>query len=323
VKAIAQDTYGPADVLSLREIDRPPVGDEEVLIEVRAAGVDPGVWIVMTGRPYAARLGFGLRRPRVPVRGLDVAGVVTEAGARVSRFRPGDEVYGTCESGSFAEYATARPGRLATKPAGISFEQAAATPVSGLTALQSVRDGRVRAGQQVLITGAGGGVGSFAVQIAKAYGAVVTGVCSTSKVELVRSLGADDVIDYTKDEIDRDGARFDVVIDIAGSRPLSLLRRAATPRGTIALVGGGHDKGRIMGGFQVQMAAPLISMFLSQRLCGVMSRTRAADLEEMTRLIDSGQVTPVVGGTYALADAAEAIRDLAATRTAGKIVITL
>jgi len=323
MKAIAQDTYGPAGVLSLREIERPPVGDEEVLVEVRAAGVDAGVWVLMTGRPYAARLFLGLRRPRVPVRGMDVAGVVTAVGARVTRFRPGDEVYGTCETGSYAEFATARQGRLAAKPAGLSFEQAAATPVSGLTALQSVRDARVQAGQRVLVTGAGGGVGSFAVQLAKAYGAQVTGVCSTSKVELVRSLGADDVIDYTKDEIDRDGPRYDVIIDIGGSRPLSLLRRAATPRGTIALVGGGHAKGRIMGGFQRQMAAPLISMFLSQRLCGVTSRTRAADLEELTRLIDAGQVTPAVGGTYALADAPEAIRDLAAGRTAGKVVITV
>jgi len=323
MKAIAQDTYGPAGVLSLREIERPPVGDEEVLVEVRAAGVDAGVWVLMTGRPYAARLFLGLRRPRVPVRGMDVAGVVTAVGARVTRFRPGDEVYGTCETGSYAEFATARQGRLAAKPAGLSFEQAAATPVSGQTALQSVRDARVQAGHRVLVTGAGGGVGSFAVQLAKAYGAQVTGVCSTSKVELVRSLGADDVIDYTKDEIDRDGPRYDVIIDIGGSRPLSLLRRAATPRGTIALVGGGHANGRIMGGFQRQMAAPLISMFLSQRLCGVTSRTRAADLEELTRLIDAGQVTPAVGGTYALADAPEAIRDLAAGRTAGKVVITV
>jgi NADPH:quinone reductase-like Zn-dependent oxidoreductase len=324
MKAIAQNRYGPAEVLALRDIDKPPVGDREVLVEVRAAGVDPGVWIAMTGRPYAARLAFGLRRPRVPVRGMDVAGVVAAVGAGVTRFRPGDEVYGTCDTGSFAEYATAREKRLAVKPGTVSFAQAAATPVSGVTALVSVRDGgRVRPGQRVLITGAGGGVGSFAVQIAKAYGAGVTGVCSASKAELVRSLGADDVIDYATDEIDRDGPRYDVVIDTAGNRPLSLLRRAATPRGTIALVGGGHARGRILGGFQRQMAAPLISPFLSQRLRGVTAIVRAAELAELTRLVESGQVTPAVGGTYALADAAEAIRDLSASRTAGKLVVTV
>ncbi|MFI7539944.1 NAD(P)-dependent alcohol dehydrogenase [Actinoplanes sp. NPDC049599] len=323
MQVIAQNAYGPAEVLKPRTMDRPSIGDDEVLVEVRAAGVDPGVWIVMTGRPYAARLAFGLRRPRVPVRGMDVAGVVSAVGTRVTRFRPGDEVYGVCESGSFAEYAAAKETRLAVKPANISFVQAAATPVSGVTALKSIRDGRVRAGQRVLITGAGGGIGSFAVQLAKAHGASVTGVCSTSKVELVRSLGADEVIDYTRDEIDRDGGRYDVILDLAGNRPLSLLRRAATPKGTIALVGGGHAKGRIMGGFQRQMAAPVISPFLSQRLCGVTALVRTPELEELTGLIESGRVTPHVGNTYALADAAEAIRDLAASRSAGKIVITV
>jgi NADPH:quinone reductase-like Zn-dependent oxidoreductase len=323
VKAIAQDVYGSAEVLELRDIDQPPVGDEEVLIEVRAAGVDPGVWIVMTGRPYAARLAFGLRRPKVAVRGLDVAGVVTAVGSRVTRFSPGDEVYGTCETGSFAEYATAQEQRLAIKPANISFTQAAATPVSGVTALQSIRDGRVQPGQRVLITGAGGGIGSFAVQLVKAYGGSVTGVCSTSKVDLVRSLGADDIIDYTKHEIDRDGARYDVIIDTAGNRPLSLLRRAATPSGTIALVGGGHAKGRIMGGFQRQMAAPLLSLFVSQRVCGVTARVRAGALQELSRLIESGKVTPAVGGTYALADAPDAIRHLAQGHPAGKVVVTV
>jgi NADPH:quinone reductase-like Zn-dependent oxidoreductase len=323
MKAITQDVYGSADVLELRDIDQPPVGDQEVRIEVRAAGLDPGVWIVMTGRPYAARLAFGLRRPRTAVRGMDVAGVVTAVGARVTRFSPGDEVYGTCQTGSFAEHATAQEQRLAVKPANISFAQAAATPISGVTALQSVRDGRVQAGQRVLITGAGGGVGSFAVQLATALGASVTGVCSSSKVDLVRSLGADDVIDYTLDEIDRDDARYDVVIDTAGNRPLSLLRRAATPRGTIALVGGGHAEGRIMGGFQRQMAAPLISLFVSQRVCGVAGRVRAGMLEELSRLIGSGRVIPTVGATYALADTAEAMRYLAQGHPAGKVVVTV
>ncbi|MEU8615186.1 NAD(P)-dependent alcohol dehydrogenase, partial [Actinoplanes sp. NPDC048791] len=255
--------------------------------------------------------------------GLDVAGVVTAVGARVTRFRPGDEVYGTCATGSFAEQATAKEDRLARKPAAISFEQAAATPVSGVTALQSLRDGGVQAGRRVLITGAGGGVGTFAVQLAKAYGASVTGVCSTGKADLVRSLGADGVIDYTRHEVDRDGPVYDVIIDTAGNRPLSLLRRAATPRGTIALVGGGHAKGRIMGGFQRQMAAPLLSPFMSQRLRGVTARVRAEELAELSPLLESGQVTPVIGRSYPLAEAAGAIRDLSAGRYPGKLVVTI
>jgi NADPH:quinone reductase-like Zn-dependent oxidoreductase len=209
MKAIAQDGYGPADVLDLRDIDVPATGEHDVLVQVRAAGVDPGVWHLMTGQPYLVRaMGFGLRKPKVPVRGRDVAGVVARVGAGVTRFRPGDEVYGTCESGSFAEYAAARQQRLAAKPPSLSFEQAAAVPISGVTALQAVRDcGRVQSGQRVMVIGAAGGVGSFAVQIAKAFGATVTGVCSTSKADLVRSLGADEILDYTRQEIDSAGCR--------------------------------------------------------------------------------------------------------------------
>jgi len=292
---------------------------------VRAAGVDPGVWHLMTGEPYLVRvMGFGLRKPKVGVRGRDVAGVVEAAGARVTRFGPGDEVYGTCESGSFAEYAAAREERLAAKPASISFGQAAVVPISGVTALQAVRDcGRVQPGQQVVVIGAAGGVGSFAVQIAKASGARVTGVCSTSKADLVRSLGAGDVIDYTHDEVDCHGARYDVVIDTAGNRPLSLLRRAMRPRGTLVLVGGEHGGGRVLGGFDRQLRAPLVSMFAGQRLRGLVARERAEDLEAMTRLIESGDVTPVIDRTYALADAPDAIRYLAEGHAAGKVVVTV
>ncbi len=218
MKAMARTVYGPTQVLKLTTLAKPTVGDEEVLIEVRAAGVDPGVWIFMTGRPYAVRLACGLRRPKVPVLGMDVAGVVSAVGARVTQFQVGDEVYGTCNSGSFAEYATAKQRQLAWKPTNISFAQAAVTPVSGVTALQSVRNSSVQPGQRVLITGAGGGVGSFAVQLAKASGARVTGVCSSAKIDFVRSLGADDVIDYTREEIDKSGAEYDVIIDLAGSR---------------------------------------------------------------------------------------------------------
>ncbi|MFG3423307.1 NAD(P)-dependent alcohol dehydrogenase [Micromonospora sp. NPDC048063] len=323
MKAIVHDVYGPADVLELREVDKPSVGDDEVLIEVRAAGLDPGVWIFMTGRPMAVRLAAGLRRPKVAVLGRAVAGVVVAVGAGVTRLRPGDEVYGTCQSGSFAQYATARQHRLAPKPANLTFEQAAAMPISAVTALQSIRDARVQPGQRVLITGAAGGVGSFAVQLVKLHGASVTGVCSTSKIELVRSIGAEDVIDYTQHEIDRGGARYDIIIDTAGNRPLSLLRRATTPRGTIALVGGGHATGWLLGGFQRQLAAPLLSLIGSQRVRGVAAREHYEDLDELTTLTEAGSVTPVIDRTYALADAPDAMRYLAQGHPAGKIVVTV
>ncbi|WP_182898211.1 NAD(P)-dependent alcohol dehydrogenase [Microbispora sp. H10830] len=325
MKAIVQDAYGPADVLHLRDVDRPAIGDEEVLVEVRAAAVDPGVWVLMTGRPYLMRLaGFGMRRPKVAVRGRDVAGVVAAVGARVTRFQPGQEVYGTCESGSYAEYASARQSRLAPKPAGLTFEQAAAVPVSGMTALQAVRDvARVRPGQRALVVGAAGGVGSFAVQIAKAYGASVTGVCSAAKAGLVRSLGADDVIDYAREEIDRDGARYDVVVDTAGNRPLSLLRRALTPRGTLVIVGGGHTAYRFTGGMGRTFRAPLLSMFVGQRLRPVMSRERAEHLEELTRLVESGALAPVIDRAYPLSEAPDAIRRLIDGHPAGKVVVTV
>jgi NADPH:quinone reductase-like Zn-dependent oxidoreductase len=325
MKAIAQDAYGSADALRLRDIGRPPIGDDEILVQVRAAGLDPGVWHLMTGQPYLVRaMGFGLRKPKVAVRGRDVAGVAETVGARVTRFRPGDEVYGTCESGSFAEYAAAREERLAAKPASLSFEQAAVVPISGVTALQAVRDcGRVQPANQVMVIGAAGGVGSFAVQIAKALGAKVTGVCSTSKAGLVRSLGAGDVIDYARDEIDRDGPRYDVVIDTAGNRPLPLLRRAIKPHGTLVLVGGEHGGGRLLGGFDRQLRAPLASIFTPQRLRGLIAKERAEDLITLSELIESGKITPVMDRAYALADAPDAIRYLAEGHATGKVVVTI
>jgi NADPH:quinone reductase-like Zn-dependent oxidoreductase len=324
MKAITQDKYGSADVLQLRDVAQPAPGKDEVLVKVRAAGVDPGVWICMTGRPYAARAAFGLTKPKVAVRGRALAGVVTAVGAGVQRFQPGDEVYGTSLGGTFAEYTVTNGQRLAPKPAALSFEQAAAVPISGVTALESVRDGgQVQAGQRVMIIGAAGGIGSFAVQIATALGARVTGVCSAGKADLVRSLGAEDVIDYTRDEVDRDGPRYDVIIDTAGCRPLSLLRRALTPRGTLVLAGGGHDAGGLLGGYTRQLRAPLVSAFVTQRLRPLASRERAADLEELGSLIESGKVTPVVDRTYSLADAPEAIRYLAEGHASGKIVISI
>ncbi|CCQ47727.1 alcohol dehydrogenase GroES-like domain protein [Pseudarthrobacter siccitolerans] len=268
MKAIVQDVYGSADVLELRDIARPGPRDGEVLIRVRAAGVDQGVWHLMAGLPYLIRLfGYGLKKPKVPVRGREVAGVVEAVGGGVTRFAPGDEVFGTCE-GSFAEYACAEEDKAARKPGGLSFEEAAAAPISGVTALQAVRDaGQVTVGQKVLVLGAGGGVGSFAVQLAKAFGADVTGVCSTGKVELVRSLGADAVIDYTTTDIAGAGKLYDVILDTAGNRPLSLLRRLLVPKGTLVIIGG-ENGGKLTGGFQRSLGAPLASLFLGPEVQG-------------------------------------------------------
>jgi len=323
MKAIVQDAYGHAGVLALRDVARPVPKDDEVLVEVRAAGVDPGVWIFMTGTPYAARLVSGLRRPKVGVRGRAFAGVVAEAGSRVTGFGPGDEVYGTSALGTYAELVVARPDRLAAKPARLSFAQAAAVPISGVTALQAVREGDVREGRRVLVVGAAGGIGTFAVQIAAARGARVTGVCGSGKAGLVRSIGAADVIDYTHEEVDRDGPVYDLIIDIAGMRPLSLLRRALTPRGTLVLVGGGHQRGAVLGGMERQMGAPLTALFSGQRLRPLMGRENAPDLEELGRLIDSGDVTPVIGRTYPLDQTAEALRHIEAGHPTGKIVVTV
>jgi len=322
MKAITRDRYGSAETLELRDTEPPVPGTAEVLVDVRAAGVDPGVWIFMTGSPYLVRLGTGLRRPRVRVLGRAVAGVVAAVGPGVTGFRPGDEVYGTTGTGSYAEYAAVPAARLARKPANVSFEQAAAVPVSAQTALQAVRDrGGVRAGQRVLVIGAGGGVGSFAVQIAKAYGATVTGVCGPTKVDLVRSLGADEVIDYTNTEIDGD---YDVILDIAGERPLGRLRRALRPQGTLVLVGGTYHKGGPLAGFARQMfRGPLLSLFVRQRIRNLTAGERAADLDELRELIEAGSVTPAVTRTYPLAGAADAIRDLRSGRLGGKLVVTV
>jgi NADPH:quinone reductase-like Zn-dependent oxidoreductase len=324
MKAVVQDTYGSPEVLELRDIDKPLVGDDEVLVQVRAAGVDPGVWHLMTGRPYLVRvMGYGLRTPKVGVRGRDVAGRVEAVGTNVTRLRPGDEVFGIGE-GSFAEYVCARADKLAPKPANLSFEQAAAVPISGLTALQALRDtGKLRPGQQVLIVGAAGGVGSFAVQLAKAFGAQVTGVSSTTKVDLVRSIGADEVIDYTRQDF-ADGARhWDLIVDTAGRRSLSQLRRALTRRGTLVIVGG-EGGGRWLGGFDRQiLRAPLLSGLVRQRLRPFVAKERREDLLELKELIEAGKVTPVIDRTYPLREVPEAIRYLEQGHARGKVVITV
>ncbi|MFG2486015.1 NAD(P)-dependent alcohol dehydrogenase [Streptomyces virginiae] len=322
MKAIVQDVYGPPAVLRMEEMERPVPGRREVLVRVHAAGVDQGVWHLMAGLPYAVRAVSGLRTPRTRVRGMDVAGVVEAVGPDVTRFRPGDEVYGNC-SGSFAEYARAKEGTLAPKPAGLSFEQAATVPVSACTALGAVRDsGQVQAGQRVLVLGASGGVGSFAVQVAKAYGAHVTGVCSTTKTDLVRSLGADEVLDYTRQDPVDGSRRYDVILDIAGNRPISRLRRALTPRGTLAIVGG-EGGGNWIGGNQRQLGAMLLSPFVGHRLRAHGTLVRSRDLEALTELIEAGSVTPAVDRTYPLAEVPDAIRYLRDGHVRGKVAIRL
>lgn len=321
MKAVVQDVYGDADVLRLRDIPQPVPGAGEVLIKVHAAGVDQGVWHLMTGKPYLLRLfGYGLKKPKVPVRGREVAGVVDAVGAGVTRFKPGDEVFGTCE-GSFAEYACAKESLLARRPSNLTFEDTAAAPISAVTALQAVRDaGQVAAGQKVLVIGAGGGVGSFAVQIAKDSGAEVTGVCSAGKTDLVRRLGADHVVDYTRDDFAAAGVLYDVIIDTAGNRPLSVLRKALAPQGTLVIVGG-EGGGNVTGGFERSMAAPLASLFSGQKFKGLVSKENHQDLEALTRLLESGSVKPAVDKVYPLAEAPAAITHLHEGRVRGKVVV--
>ncbi|MCQ6272617.1 NAD(P)-dependent alcohol dehydrogenase [Pseudarthrobacter sp. R1] len=323
MKAIVQDVYGSPDVLELRDVAAPVPREGEVLIRVRAAGVDQGVWHLMTGLPYLVRLfGYGLKRPQVPVRGREVAGVVEAVGAGVTRFSAGDEIYGTCE-GSFAEYVCAKEDKVARKPTNLSFEEAAVAPISAVTALQAVRDaGGVTVGQRVLIIGAGGGVGSFAVQLAKAFGAEVTGVCSTGKVELVRSLGADAVIDYTKSDIAGSGVLYDVILDTAGNRPLSVLRRVLAPKGTVVIVGG-EGGGKLTGGFERSLVAPFAFLFSGQKFKGLVSKETYLDLEALTSLIEAGSVKPAVDKVFPLAEAPAAITYLHEGRARGKVAVTV
>jgi NADPH:quinone reductase-like Zn-dependent oxidoreductase len=323
MKAVVQDRYGSPDVLELRNIDRPVFGDNDVLIRVHAAGLDPSVLHLMTGTPYLVRLmGYGLRRPKSAVRGNDVAGRIEAVGANVAQLRPGDEVFGVC-AGSFAEYARARQDKVAPKPTNLTFEQAAAVPISGFTALQALRDkGNVRDGDTVLITGAGGGVGTFAVQLAKVFGADVTGVCSTSKVELVRSIGADAVIDYTREDFVEAGRRYDLIVDTAGNRSLARVRRALAPEGTLVMVGG-EGGGRWLGGVHRLLGAMARSRFGNQKFRGMLAKESQEDLLMLKDLIEAGKITPVIGRTYPLAEATDAIRYVAEGHARGKTVLTI
>jgi NADPH:quinone reductase-like Zn-dependent oxidoreductase len=323
MKAIVQDRYGGLETLEYKDIDRPAPKDDEVLVRVRAAGLDRGVWHLMAGLPYLIRfIGFGVRRPKVRVRGMDVAGTVEAVGGDVTRFQPGDEVFGWAD-GSYAEYVSVPAGNLALKPANLSFEQAAIVPISGFAALQALRDvGQVQAGQRVLVIGAAGGVGSYAVQLAKAFGARVTGVASARQLELVRSLGADDVVDYTREDVTDGSRHWDLVIDTGGHRPLSRLRRALTPRGTLVIVGS-EGRGRWLGGFDRNLRAVALSPFVGQRLGMLSSKTRQDDLQTLRELLEAGKVTPAVSATYPLAEVPEAIRQLVEGHRGGKLVITV
>jgi len=322
MKAIVQERYGSADVLELRDIDTPAIGDGEVLIRVVAASVFVGDWHVMTGLPYLGRMVLGLRTPKAHVRGQDVAGRIEAVGANITTFGMGDEVYGTCH-GSFAEFAVAQQDKIATKPANRSFDQAATVPTTGCTALQGLRDaGRIEAGQQVLVIGAAGGVGSFAVQIAKALGAHVTGVCSTTQMDLVRSIGAEAVIDYTREDFTQMDQRYDLILDTAGNRPVSHLRRALAPRGTL-VIGGGEGGGRWFGGIHRQLGAMMLSPFVRQRLCTFIAKPSGDDLRLLTDMIEAGAVAPVIGRTYPLREVPEAIRHLGDRHARGKVVITV
>ncbi len=322
MKAIIQRKYGPPDVLELGDIERPDIGENEVLVRVRAAGVDRGVWHLMTGLPYLTRLAFGLRVPKTPVPGMDLAGVVEAVGENVTSFEPGDEVFGIGK-GTFAEYAPVREDKLAPKPENLAFEEAAALAISGLTALQGLRDhGRVEPGQSVLITGASGGVGTFAVQIAKAFGAEVTGVCGSGKVEMVRSIGADRVIDYMSEDFAGSGRRYDVILDIAGDSSLSRLRRALTAKGTLVLIGG-EGGGRLFGVVSRLLRATVISPFVREKLRAFVSSENREDMLVLAELVESGKVKPVVDRAFPLAEAPEAIRYMEERHVRGKIVITI
>jgi NADPH:quinone reductase-like Zn-dependent oxidoreductase len=324
MKAIVQDRYGSADVLEFQDIDEPTVGEDDVLVRVHAAGCGPDVWHLMTGMPYMARVAIGLRRPKVRVRGWDVAGTVEAVGANVTDFQPGDEVMGTAEDGSFAELAVTPANKLVRKPANLTFEQAAAIPISGITALRAIRDeGNVQPGRSVLVIGAAGGVGSLAVQIAKSFGAHVTGVGSTSKGELIRSLGADEVIDYTREDFADGGRRWDVIVDTAGRRPLSVLRRALTPKGTLVIVGGDGGGNWTGGFFRGMLRGPLVSLFVGQRLRGLATKVTQEDLLTVKELVEAGTLSPVIDRTYPLIEASDAVRHLAEGHAGGKIVVTV
>lgn len=321
MKALTQDRYGTADVLQFRDIDRPTPGNGQVLVRVVAAGMDRGAWHFMAGEPYLMRiLGFGFRAPSVAVPGTNFAGVVEAVGPGVNEFQQGDEVYGATR-GTFAEYAVAATGKIAPKPPQLSFEEAAVLPYPTFVAMQALRDhGRVQPGQRVLVVGASGAVGTVAVQLAVAFGATVTGVCSGEHAGLVRSLGADDVVDYRTQDL-ADGSRhFDLILDIGGRTSVARLRRALTRTGTLVIVGGEGD--RWIGGTQRQLWAGVLTHFVPQQLGAFVVKENSGELLRMNELVAAGKVTPVLGRTFALADGVAAVEAFERGETKGRIVIT-
>lgn len=321
MKAIVHDAYGSPDLLELRDIDPPAHAEDEVLVRVRAAGLHVGDCFALRGSPFPVRLMTGLRRPKYGVPGFDLAGTVEAVGKRVTKFHPGDEVFGACE-GSCAEVARAKAGQLAPRPAKLSFEEAAALPTSGLAALHGLRDaGKLQAGQKVLINGASGGVGTFAVQIARSVGAEVTGVCGPANVELVRSLGADHVIDYTRDDFTRGAERYDLILDNVENRSLAECRRALARNGTLVLNSGTGARGIAM---LIRLVKPLVlSPFGRQKLCRYLSTPNQDDLVALKTLVESGKLRPVVGRTYPLSGTAEALRYVESGHARGKVVIAV
>jgi NADPH:quinone reductase-like Zn-dependent oxidoreductase len=325
MNAIVQDVYGSAGVLKLREVDSPTIGDSSVLIRVRAAGVNVADWAIMSGLPYIARPMYGLGKPKNRVRGTDVAGVVEAVGASVTQFRPGDEVFGWSGhlGGAFAEYAAVSEDALVSKPAKLTFEQAAAVPMAGTVALLALRDhGKVQAGQKVLVNGASGGIGTFAVQIAKSLGADVTAVTSTKNVDLVRSIGADHVVDYTKVDFTRTGQRYDFILDNVANRSLSDLRRALTPNGALVPNGGGFDHRWVASGGRL-IGAKVSFAFGSQNVLTFIASSKKQNLVALRELIEAGKVIPVIDRTYPLSEVPEAIRYLGKGHARGKLVITV
>jgi NADPH:quinone reductase-like Zn-dependent oxidoreductase len=322
MKAIVYSRYGSPDVLRCEEIEKPTAGDGEVLIRVRAASVNPFDWHLMRGMPYFLRIVAGLRQPKETRLGVDVAGEVEATGKKVTSFKAGDEVFGACH-GALAEYARTPESALVTKPDSVTFEQAAAAPLAALTALQGLRDeGQIRPGQKVLINGAAGGVGTFAVQIAKSFGADVTGVCSTRNLDMVRSIGADRVVDYTREDFTRSAQRYDLILDAVGNHSLSACRRVLNPTGNYVAVGG--PSGRWMIGFLARViAAPVLSRLVSQKLSIVMTRPSQEDLATVRDLLAAGRVTPVIDRRYELSEVPAAIRYLEAGHARGKVVITI
>jgi NADPH:quinone reductase-like Zn-dependent oxidoreductase len=317
--AITQDNYGSADVLKLGDVDKPGIEPGEVLVRVHAASIHVGDWILMTGSPFIMRMATGLRKPKQRVPGTDVAGTVEAVGSAVTSLRPGDEVFGWC-AGAFAEFARATEDHFVKKPASLTFEQAAAVGVSATTALQLLRDdGKVQPGQKVLINGASGGVGTFAVQIAKAFGAEVTGVTSTKNLDLVRSIGADHVIDYTREDFTTGKDRYDLILDNVGNHSMARTRAALAPTGTLISNGGGHANGKL--GRTVR--AMLVSMFVRQQAGPTVKTQNHDDLVALTGLVDAGQVTPVIDRTYPLSATPEAIGHVAAGHARGTVVLTV